>query len=74
MHYDIRGYKDIRTGYKDLQHYGIRCPSHQLIKSFLERKQFVSINGVNSDLQRNSFGVPLGSTLGPLLFLIYIND
>ena len=57
-----------------LQHYGIRGPSHQLIKSFLERKQFVSINGVNSDLQHNSFGVPQGSTLGPILFLICIND
>ena len=51
-----------------LQHYGIRGPSLQLIKSFLERKQFVSINGVNSDLQHNSFGVPQGSTLDPFLF------
>ena len=60
-----------------LQHYGIRGPrgpSHQLIKSFLERKQYVSINGVNSDLQHHNFGEPQGSTLGSLLFLIYIND
>ena len=51
-----------------LKHYGIRGPSHQLIKSFLERKQFVSINGVNSDPQHNSFGVPQGLTLGLLFF------
>ena len=57
-----------------LHHYGIPGPSHQLIKSFLERKQFVFINGVKSDLQHNSFGVPQGSMLDPLLFLVYMND
>ena len=55
--------------------YGIRGVALQLFKSYLEnRKQFTAFNSHNSDMQSITCGVPQGSILGPILFVIYIND
>ena len=60
---------------KKLEHYGIRGKASQWITLYLQNiMQFVSIDGTDSKTRQMQYGVPQGSILGSLLFIININD
>ena len=59
--------------YSKLEHYGFRGSFLSFIMNFLkDRKYFVCTNGYQSDARTSNIGVPQGSTLGPLLFLLQL--
>ena len=58
-----------------LKYYGINSNSLQLLENYLtNRKQYIEFEKHKSDLKNITIGVPQGSILGPLFFIIYIND
>ena len=58
-----------------LRSYGAKSELLSLLKNYLQnREQRVVLNGQTSGWRKINSGVPKGSVLGPLLFLIYIND
>jgi len=82
--YTIAIFCDLQKGFdtvdhkillKKLEGLGVRGIELKWFESYLSnRKQFVTLDGVNSILLDIILGEPQGSILGPLLFLIYIND
>ena len=60
---------------RKLAHYGINGSALERFTSYVAgRTQYVEIDGISSDILSLSTGVPQGLILGPLLFLIYMND
>ena len=58
-----------------LNHYGVANQELEFFRSYLNnRAQYCNVNGHNSTFRTIKYGVPQGSILGPLLFIIYMKD
>ena len=61
--------------YGKFERYRVRNDELSWVVSYLaDRKQFCKFNGTDSQVNAANIGIPQGSCLGPLLFLVYIND
>lgn len=60
---------------QSLEEIGVRGTPLKLFRSYLkDREQMVKVNGVLSDVRMIKYGVPQGTVLGPLLFILYVNN
>ena len=79
----LMGFVDLKKAFDTIDHsilltkldlYGFRGITNIFLLPYLtNREQYLSFSGKNSQLKNITFGVPQGSVLGPLLFLLYIN-